>query len=235
MKLLEQCKLANEKLAELADAEQANGVAENIRKRSNELAEASESLVDVSTSASLLLKEGILNESQLLDDAKPRSYVADIRQKLSEDPSAITSGRTFTNLKKSVQKHSEKTVELVNESWSSHVAEIAPKVDSKLLSQHRNTSFSDVVVKLERTAKEAKKIAKNAPTGSDAFNALKEIWSVIRNDLASLPQADNPEVQAFLIAVGSETGADLSLITDSVRDWLVGNQMIEDFSVRRRK
>ncbi|EAQ80581.1 hypothetical protein [Blastopirellula marina] len=233
MNLLEHCKQANEKLAKLANAEKANDVAENIRNRSSELRETSESLVGVSASAVVLLDAGILKELQLIDDSKPRMHLTEIRQKLKDDPSAITSGRTFTNLKKSLQTYTEKAIQLINSSWMEFVTEMSPKLDSKLLKQHRNTSFSDTVLKLERNSKEAQKIAKDTPGDALAFSKLKELWAEIREDLASLPQADDPEVQAFLIAVGSETGAGLGLLTDSVRTWLLENQMIEDFSVRR--
>jgi len=233
MNLLERCKQANEKLAELAKAEKANDVAENIRNCSRELSEACESLVGVSASVTVLLGAGILKKSQLVDHSKQKTYLTDIRQKLKEDLSKITSARTFTNLKKSLDTYTQETIQLINSSWKEHVTEISPKIDSKLLSQHRNTSFADTVAKIERNFKEAQKLARTAPTDALIFNQLKELWVEIRDDFASLPQANDPEVQAFLIAVGSESGARLSLLTDSVREWLVTNQIIEDFCVRR--
>lgn len=235
MNLLEQCKLASAKLNELVEANKAKEIADNIRNRSNDLAETGIQLVDSSRRALILLDAGILNESQLADDSKLTQYLADVRQKLSNDPSSITSGHTFNYLKKAVEKYSEKTTEQVTEIWKEYVIEAAPDFNNKLLSQHRKTSFSDTVARIESDTKEAKRLARSAPIDAASFAELKTLWDSIRTDLASLPQADDPEVQAFLVAVGSEDGAELDMLTDSVKAWLLKYRMLEDFSVRRRR
>ena len=158
-----------------------------------------------------------------------------MRQKFSEDPSAITSGRNFTNLKKTIEKFGDQTKEVVNDQWKQHVSEIAPKIDNKLLAHHRNTSFAAVVANLETNAKEAKKLARTAPIDAEVFAQLAGYWHEIRTNLARIPQAKDPEVQAFLNAVGSEKGAGLETLKESVIAWLHEHKMIEEFCIRKKR
>jgi len=125
MNLLERCQTAN----------------------ATDLSDASESLVDYSGRATVLLDANILKATELVDDSKLSHQLSEMRQKISEDPSAITSGRNFTNLKKTIDKFGDQTKEVVNDQWKQHVSEIAPKIDNKLLAHHRNTSFAAVVSK----------------------------------------------------------------------------------------
>ena len=158
-----------------------------------------------------------------------------MRDKLKEDPSAITSGRNFSNLKKSVDKHAEKAMKLVNETWQAHVAEVAPKVDTKLLKQHRNTSFAAVVANLETNAKDAKKLARTPPADAAVLAQLLGYWNEIRTNLARIPQADDPDVQAFLNAVGSEDGAGLDALSTVVIEWLKEHDMLDQFCIRKKR
>ena len=235
MNLLERCQSANAKIAELVEAKKSKEIADNIRKRVSDLSDASESLIDYSGRATVLLDAGILGASELADDSKLTHQLTEMRQKLNEDPSAITAGRNFTDLKKSIEKFGKETKEGVNERWKQHVSEIAPKIDNKLLSHHRNTSFAAVVANLETNAKEAKKLARTAPVDADVFARLSGYWHEVRTNLARIPQADDPDVQAFLNAVGSENGAEIESLTTSVVTWLQENKMIDEFCIRKKR
>ena len=235
MNLLERCQSANAKIAELVEAKKSKEVADNIRKRVGDLSDASEALVDYSGRASVLLNAGILKPNELVDDSKLAHQLTEMRQKLSEDPAAITSGRNFTNLKKTIEKFGVETKEVVNDQWKQHVSEIAPKIDNKLLAHHRNTSFAAVVANLETNAKEAKKLARTAPVDAEVFAQLAGYWHEIRTNLARIPQAKDPEVQAFLNAVGSEQGAGLDTLKESVVAWLHEHKMIDEFCIRKKR
>ena len=235
MSLLEQCQLANTKIAELVKAKQSKEVADSIRKRVVDLSDASDLLVDYSGRATVLLDAGILKPNDLIDGSKLTHQLNEMRQKLSEDPSTITSGRNFTNLKKTIEKFAEQTKQMVTDQWKQHVSEIAPKIDNKLLAHHRNTSFAAVVANLETNAKEAKKLARTAPVDAEVFAQLTGYWHEIRTNLARIPQTDDPEVEEFLIAVGSESGAEISTLTASVIAWLEEHGMTDQFCVRKTR
>ena len=122
---------------------------------------------------------------------------------------------------------------MVTDQWQQHVSEIAPKIDNKLLGHHRNTSFAAVVTNLETNAQEAKKLARNSPVDAEVFAQLAGYWHEIRTNLARIPQADDPEVQAFLLAVGRESGAEISTLTTSVVARLEEHGMTYQFCVRK--
>ena len=234
MSLLEKCKSANEKIEQLVEAKKSKGVAENIRNRIKDLESSSEELLDYHNRTSLLLNEGILKSIDLTDHSKLAHQVTEMRDKLKEDPSAITSGRNFNNLKRSVDRHAEKAKKLVDETWEKHVAEVAPKVDTKLLKQHRSTSFAAVVANLETNAKDAKKLARTAPADAATLAQLMGYWNEIRTNLARIPQADDPEVQAFLVAVGSSDGASLETLKPNVITWIKAHGMLDEFCIRKK-
>ena len=235
MNLLERCQTANAKIAALVEAKKSKEIADNIRKRATDLQNASETMNDYSGRANVLLDAGILKPNELADSLKLAHQLTEMRQKFSEDPSAITSGRNFTNLKKTIEKFGDQTKEVVNDQWKQHVSEIAPKIDNKLLAHHRNTSFAAVVANLETNAKEAKKLARTAPIDAEVFAQLAGYWHEIRTNLARIPQAKDPEVQAFLNAVGSEKGAGLETLKESVIAWLHEHKMIEEFCIRKKR
>ena len=235
MNLLERCQAANVKIAALVEANKSKEIADKIRKCAGKLSDASESLVDYSGRASVLLDANILKTTELVDDSKLSHQLTEMRQKISEDPSAITSDRNFTNLKKTIEKFGEQTEKVVNDQWKQHVSEIAPKIDNKLLAHHRNTSFAAVVANLETNAKEAKKLARTAPVDAEVFAQLAGYWHEIRTNLARIPQADDPDVQAFLNAVGSESGAGIETLTSSVITWLQENDMLDEFCIRKTR
>ena len=135
MNLLERCQSANAKIAELVEAKKSKEVADNIRKRVGDLSDASEALVDYSGRASVLLNAGILKPNELVDDSKLAHQLTEMRQKLSEDPSAITSGNPSpaNKWKKAMVKHAEDTTKLVEAAWDKYVTEITPKVDLSLI------------------------------------------------------------------------------------------------------
>ena len=138
-------------------------------------------------------------------------------------------------MKKTIEKFGDQTKEIVNDQWKQHVSEIAPKIDNKLLAHHRNTSFAAVVANLETNSKEAKKLARTAPVDAEVFAQLAGYWHEIRTNLTRIPQADDPEVQAFLNAVGSEEGAGLETLKDSVVAWLHQHKMIDEFCIRKKR
>ena len=235
MNLLERCQTANAKIAALVEAKKSKEIADNIRKRAADLKNASETMVDYSGRANVLLDAGILKPNELADGSKLTHQLTEMRNKLSEDPSAITAGRNFSYLTKATEKFGEQTEKVVNDQWKQHVSEIAPKIDNKLLAHHRNTSFAAVVANLETNAKEAKKLARTAPVDAEVFAQLVGYWHEIRTNLARIPQADDPEVQAFLNAVGSEEGAGLETLKESVFAWLHENKMIDEFCIRKKR
>ena len=59
--------------------------------------------------------------------------------------------------------------------------------------------------------------------------------AAIREKLVTLPQADDPEIQAFLNAAVSENGAPIELLNDKVVQWLNEHNMEKDFSIRRSR
>ena len=235
MNLLEKCQSANAKIEELVEAKKSKGVADNIRNRIKDLESSSEELLDYHNRTSLLLNEGILKSIDLIEHSKLAHQVTEMRDKLKEDPSAITSGRNFSNLKKSVDKHAEQAKKFVDETWKTHVAEVAPKVDTKLLKQHRSTSFAAVVANLETNAKDAKKLARTPPADAAVLAQLLGYWNEIRTNLARIPQADDPDVQAFLNAVGSEDGAGLDALSTVVIEWLKEHDMLDQFCIRKKR
>ena len=235
MNLLEKCQSANAMIEKLAEAKKSQDVADKVRNCISVLEDSVETLLDYHNRTSLLLNEGILKSVDLIDHSKLAHQLTEMRDKLKEDPSAITSGRNFNNLKKSVDKHAEKAMKLVNETWKTHVAEVAPKVDTKLLKQHRSTSFAAVVANLETNAKDAKKLARTPPADAATLAQLMGYWNEIRTNLARIPQADDPDVQAFLNAVGSEDGAGLDALSTVVIEWLKEHEMIDQFCVRKTR
>ena len=176
MNLLEKCQSANAMIEKLAEAKKSQDVADKVRNCISVLEDSVETLLDYHNRTSLLLKEGILKSIDLIDHSKLAHQVTEMRGKLRDDPSAITSGRNFSNLKKSVDKHAEQAKKFVDETWKTHVAEVAPKVDTKLLKQHRSTSFAAVVANLETNAKDAKKLARTPPADAATLAQLMGYW-----------------------------------------------------------
>lgn len=112
MNLLEKCQSANAKIAELVEAKQSK----EVQKRVTDLSDASDLLIDYSGRATVLLDAGILKPDDLIDHSKLAHQLGEMRQKLSEDPSTITVGRNFTNLKRRLKslRSKQKKWSLIN-------------------------------------------------------------------------------------------------------------------------
>ena len=237
MNLLERCQTANAKIAALVEAKKAKEVADNIRKRVSDLSDASESLLDYSGRATVLLDAGILKTTELIDDSKLAHQLTEMRQKLTQDPSSITSGNPspVNKWKRAMVKYAVAITKIADATWDEYVNEITPKVDSKLLKQYRDTSYADLVAELEANSKIAKKQSKLPPVDAAALNELKNTWNEIRSGLADLPVTEDPEVRAFLLAVGSEDGAAIELLSPVVIEWLRENGMSDQFCIRNKR
>lgn len=229
--IAEECKKLREQLEEVAKAEERENVVEQLESRRTELLKLREAVLSVTDSL-----KAISSRSELvgkLDPSKCVERVQKIREALKTDPLSITKGHDFSSMKKAFEKFAEDGSAATEATWEQYMPKARPSVDTNQLAQaEQQKDFLTTASRLKARAKYAEKIGKKPPANEEEFLEIESAWEDIRRMIAELPDvADDPNVQEFLKAANSQSGASLDLLTDEVRAWLAENNVADKYRI----
>jgi hypothetical protein len=229
--IAQECKKLREQLEEVAKAEERENVVEQLEARRTELLKLRDAVLAVTNSLKAIARRRELVGN--LDPSKCVERVQRIREALKTDPLSITKGRDFSNMKKAFEKFAEDGRAATEATWEQYMPKARPSVDTNQLAQaEQQKDFVTTASQLKTRAKYAEKIGKKPPANEEEFMEIESAWEDIRRMIAELPHvADDPNVQEFLKATNSQSGASLDLLTNEVRAWLAENNVADKYRI----
>ena len=191
---------------------------EQLKSRADDLKVAVDSLEQPANRVALQREREWIKESQLpsAEVEKLQALIAKLRVLLQEQSGEINP--VVNRIQAGAQSIAEKADKLTEIAWAEIVKRRQPVVDELELKRcEQFNSESETVEEIRRLAKIS---AARAPSDRDALHVVETQWDRLRSLIGSLPKgSDNPDVNRFLDAV-RKGGAPLSLLTDSVRQYL---------------
>lgn len=229
--IVKECKKLRAKLEEVAAAELRKNVVEQLDSRRADLLPLRENVISVANSLQALSRRTELVGKP--DSTKAIERVRKIRKSLMLDPLSVTKGRDFSNMKKAFENFVEHGFAAAEATWDVYMPKVRPAIDANQLAQaEQQKDFAAIATKLKMRAKRAEKIGKTPPSNEDEFLEIENEWKDIRHMISGLPEvADDPNVQEFLKAANSQSGASIDLLTDEVREWLRENNVAENYRI----
>ena len=166
------------------------------------------------------------------DLKKASESVAKIADLLATDPEGIST--QVNRLVKGLEKLSKDFEALSENAWADVVRDKQPSVEEAVLKQaEQHDSAAETVRRIRSINKE---LNSKAPLDLDELHAIANRWEELKRLIAQLPTAtDNPDVKRFLNAIRGGGGAPLSYLTDSVREYLTDEGLVESYHIYKKR
>ena len=172
------------------------------------------------------------------DTTKSLDKLHTVQQNFKEDAIKITRGKNFNLLIKYLNDfHSELSEELKTKwnDWLDKKTQFA--IDETLLDIFKN--IPDVQEKIEEIDLLYEKLNESRgsiPSTQKEIDDIKQLIESIREIINSIPLDDLPEdVQKFLTALNTSTGASLDYLTEIVMDWLKDKNLTSNYFIRPKR
>lgn len=229
--ILDDCRNARDLLERVQNTTQNRGLVEALNIRIDELRLVNERLTEVASKLDVLRQKDAIPSDKLPDGQVAIDRAIRMKKTLAENPEDITTGRSFTDLKKSFAKLSDQIDDAAKESWSEYGNRYQPTLNQNQLKQARQTGHSETVTEIEELASEVKRSAKHPPIDKRGFADIEKLWNQIRDCVKQLPAlSEDPEIQKFLDAAYND-GARLEQLTPAVEKWLREQKMLNQFCI----
>ena len=223
-------------LGQLRDIERAQlnkKTVELLKEREDELREVEKAVVVASEALLALEKRREISSKPDASIAIERTVA--VRTALAVDANAITGKQLYRNMKNAFEKLNAEMLKATTKSWEEYLAlpSTEPKADPQQVADAKlQKSLAGVLSQLEQKQRLAGQLVKSPPANEEEFLELERVWSLIREMIQSLPPVSNsPQVRAFFVAINSGKGAELSLLTDEVLDWLRENEKVDGYRI----
>lgn len=231
--VLSRCSQLREGLGRLKVANDTEGRALDLEHRRIELEECRAALAIVAAQAEVLLEHGHLSPDQVPDSTKALETCRKVEALLEPDPLGITKGRDFVLLLKQVSKVAESLGAKTQKSWAA-VVERHQGVDEAFLRKVESFPGQAETVARVRELRDAHAEATAAvPATEDSYKRFEACYAALQEELSKLdPGAFPDDVLRFFRKAHSAQGAPLDLFTDSVRQWLSEQELLDGVYVR---
>lgn len=233
--LIDACTTLSNKLASLDIARSDTQAVDDFRQVRDALREKSEALTSAFKTLELFIKKGILIDS-LPHDIAMGSYTffTKVLGDYKNDTNSIRKGTYL--LYQQLQTLEHLSLEVTNRlkiSWISYIDHAIENIDTNYLEVLAVfTKFSNLINKIESQLDKIDILRNKLPATEEEINALSAIAKELIRDWELLELNGLPKsVYDFLDAVKSENGADLTKLSNEVRDWIRNNGLEGVFRV----
>jgi len=233
--LIDVCATLINKLDLLDEARSDTQAVDDYRQIRDALRQNSEALTSAFETLELFKKKAILIESLPYEMAMGLyTFFAEILGDYKNDTNSIRK-RTFL-LYQQLQKLAQLGLEVTNRlkmSWENHIDHAIEDLDTNYLEVLAAfAKFSGPINKIKSQLDEIDDLRDKLPATEGEINALNAIAKELARDWKSLELNGLPKsVYDFLDAVKSENGADLTKLSNEVRDWIRNNGLEGVFRV----
>jgi hypothetical protein len=229
--IAEECKSLRLQLEQVSKANENEKTVNHLSSRQTDLLNLKEKVVAAVDSLQALVKRTTISDKP--NGTKALDQVQKLRKAFKEDPTSITAGRNFTNMKSAFEKFVNETSEATKSTWVHYLPRARPNVDANRIAQaEQQEAFRTKAILLKVRVKHAEQSSKHPPLTEAEFVELEAVWAEIRELLEALPAVTNdPKVREFLKSANSPKGASLDLLTEEVIVWLRENNTFEKYRI----
>lgn len=182
--------------------------------------------------AAVLVSNGALDASTLPAVGSAKESVTKVAGPFEGDHRTLTSGRSFTNLLRSLEKTAAMVTEVTTAAWQS-ISSTIPRPNQKLLSRVEEIrSHAKAVQRLRAAAAELATTAKAAPSTQEQWDTYAEQRRQVEELDRAMSVDGFPQAVLEFCKKAQGEGAPLSMLTPEVKDWLEQNNIYDDLRLR---
>src|ERR1017187_2221267 len=191
--------------------------------RRERLEEARDTLTDASTSTAILRRAHIPTPAAPTGLKAIVSFAKRVESALADNPEQVlTADFEFASLGRQASAVSTELQGPLLAAWRDWVASHKPSLSDELLDLLTKVGpFASKIAEVRSIVRELDQLAVRVPTSDNSVSRVQFLAERVVTLLGELHTDEIPNgVWVFLRAVGSPTGADLSLLSSEVASWL---------------
>jgi hypothetical protein len=233
MNILDRAKELRSHVSQIKDAHRFSLDATVLEDKRQALVRYRSKLQNVVTTTGILVEHGCVKPEMLPDPIKLREALNRVIEAFNTDAVSIAKGRNFTTLTGQFEKTTKEISDANVVAWEKEVGK-APTPNEALLDMVAQLPGQSTVVTELRTAyANLAEVSEKPPaTPSDWAHFQTRLQLVIKQNEELNPDGFPRPVLDFCRAAQSSNGAQLSMLTDEVRNWLEEHNMIDNLRYR---
>jgi len=227
--IIPQCQELDRRLDRLDELRAADSAAEVLRAAKDDLDDPLGKLRAEGQKMLVLLAGGVVRPADVPDPSRARRKLDEIRDKYAKSQ-RFPERKTLIKWLGELATAIEQTARTRWEEWFDAQR---PKTDETHLQRfEQDAELGSIVDRVRRLNQQAALDRRQPPVSKEQFEEVLRRFESLRSTWARIPISDDPEVQAFLDAANTPSGAPLP-VSQTVLDWLTASGLLGSFGVRR--